>query len=73
VEIVRGTIIVCYLYLKKSKIITVNRLVHYGQSQHYYGQAILGPGMVINITDKTSCGAGHNKTRPLLPPMQLTC
>jgi len=27
-------------YLKSQKIITVNRLVYYGQSQHYYGQYI---------------------------------
>jgi len=28
---------------------------------------------VATLEYVTSCGAGHNKPRPLLPPMQLTC
>jgi len=51
-NIVRRTIIMCS---KKSQIITVNRLVHYGQSQQYYsqywlyGQAISGPDIFYSI------------------------
>jgi len=29
--------------------------------------------LLVVISSLTSCGAGHNKPRPLLPPMQLTC
>jgi len=46
----------CTTYINKLKIITVNRLVHYGESQHYfgqywpYGQDISGPELLSLMT-----------------------
>jgi len=73
--------------LKKSKIITASRLVHYGQSAllrsilTVYGQAISGPGdYITRVTDaRQKQITGHNVTYPFRwsfrrrPPTHSSC